>query len=168
MQSSSKNATYHLSFLQSQAKKDAAVKVSFVLYHCHATRLFGAKQSSVRPRICFEKVWCKMAFIPDVGGFYRNFKKRAVRWLEDNRGLVIFFFCLPASFLFDLILELRLWVKTQLFSAPWKHDARVRKIQDKVRQWAKLPAEKRKPLCTARPNWLSLSTTFFRKVRFFK
>jgi hypothetical protein len=27
-----------------------------------------------------------------------------------------------------------------------------------------LATNKRRPMCTARPNWLSLSTTFFRKV----
>lgn len=32
-----------------------------------------------------------------------------------------------------------------------------------VRLWQKQPQADRKLLCTARPNWLSLSTTFFRK-----
>ena len=27
-----------------------------------------------------------------------GWKQRAIRWLEDNRGLVIVVFCLPASF----------------------------------------------------------------------
>lgn len=41
--------------------------------------------------------------------------------------------------------------------------SRVREIQRAVRQWGQQPKASRKMLCTARPNWLSLSTTFFRK-----
>lgn len=41
--------------------------------------------------------------------------------------------------------------------------SRVRDIQRAVRVWGQDPAAKKKLLCTARPNWLSLSTTFFRK-----
>ena len=32
-----------------------------------------------------------------------------------------------------------------------------------VRENHRLPAQDRKLMCTARPNWLSLSTTFFNK-----
>jgi len=32
-----------------------------------------------------------------------------------------------------------------------------------VRQWNDLPENEKKLMCTSRPNWLSLSTTFFRK-----
>lgn len=30
--------------------------------------------------------------------FFDQVKAKAIRWLEDNRGLVIVLFCLPASF----------------------------------------------------------------------
>lgn len=93
-----------------------------------------------------------------------SLKKKLIRWLEDNRGIVIFLFCLPASFIFDLVLELRLWFKNRFFSAPWQHDKRVQDIQSKVQLWNKLPLKERKPLCTSRPNWLSLSVTFTKKV----
>lgn len=39
----------------------------------------------------------------------------------------------------------------------------MRDIQRAVRAWRQLPQSERKMLCTSRPNWLSLSTTFFRK-----
>lgn len=94
-----------------------------------------------------------------------SLKKALIRWLEDNRGIVIFIFCLPASFIFDLVLELRLWFKNRFFSAPWQHDKRVQDIQSKVQLWKKLPLNERKLLCTSRPNWLSLSVTFTKKVR---
>lgn len=36
-------------------------------------------------------------------------------------------------------------------------------VHFQVSDWNKLPQEGRKLLCTSRPNWLSLSTTFYRK-----
>ncbi|CAD6192582.1 unnamed protein product [Caenorhabditis auriculariae] len=87
---------------------------------------------------------------------------RAIRWLEDNRGLVIVLFCLPASLLFDLFIQLRIWVQRK-FSAKTSHEQRVKDIQEQVLEWSRSPEENRKLLCTARPNWLSLSTTFFNK-----
>ena len=86
-----------------------------------------------------------------------------VEFLENNRGLVVLFFCLPASFLFNLILKVRNHLQRSLFSSPEQHDIRVRKIQSNVQRWNKTPKKKRKLLCTARSNWLSLSTKFFQK-----
>ncbi|XP_035658494.1 delta(24)-sterol reductase-like [Branchiostoma floridae] len=91
------------------------------------------------------------------------FRKRLIRWLEDNRGFIILVFCLPASFLFDTCLQLRNWFRRTFLSAPEKHDERVRDIQRRIRRWGDQPKDKRKPMCTSRPNWLSLSTTFFQK-----
>ncbi|KAI6184456.1 FAD-binding PCMH-type domain-containing protein [Aphelenchoides bicaudatus] len=90
-------------------------------------------------------------------------KKRVIRWLEDNRGLVIVIFCLPASFIFDTFISLRCWFQRTFLSAPKDHLKRVRTIQEAVRKWNLLPEKERRPLCTAKPNWLSLSTTFFKK-----
>ncbi len=94
-----------------------------------------------------------------------SIKRTLIRWLEDNRGIVIFLFCLPASFLFDLVLAFRIWFKNRFFSAPWQHDKRVQDIQSKVQLWKKLPPKERKLLCTSRQNWLSLSLTFTKKAR---
>lgn len=92
-----------------------------------------------------------------------SIKTKLIEVLENNRGLVVLLFCLPASFIFDLILSCRNKIHRFFFSSPEQHDARVREIQHRVQLWNKLPKEKRKPLCTSRPNWLSLSTTFYRK-----
>ncbi|XP_041984337.1 delta(24)-sterol reductase-like [Aricia agestis] len=91
-----------------------------------------------------------------------SFKNRLISWLEDHRELVVVAFCLPASFLFTLLLRLRAALR-RLASDPTRHEGQVRRIQAKVQEWNKLPSANRRLLCTARPNWQSLSTTFFEK-----
>lgn len=93
----------------------------------------------------------------------QTWKTKLVNFLENNRGLVILLFCLPASFIFDLFLSTRNYIQRKLFSSPKRHEDRVRNIQKQVQKWNKIPKEKRKLLVTSRPNWLSLSTTFFQK-----
>ena len=41
---------------------------------------------------------------------YMDFKlkKRFTRWMEDNRGLILTVFGLPASFLFDMLMQVNL------------------------------------------------------------
>lgn len=92
-----------------------------------------------------------------------KWKNTLIELLEKNRGLIILFFCLPASFIFDLLLSLRTKIYRFFFSSPENHDKRVRKIQTQIQAWNKLPRDSRKLLTTSRPNWLSLSTTFYRK-----
>ncbi|XP_023936591.2 delta(24)-sterol reductase-like [Bicyclus anynana] len=89
-------------------------------------------------------------------------KKRLIQWLEDNREFVVCAFCLPASFLFTVFLHLKAFVRG-LSSEPRRHEQAVKEIQGKVQQWNKLPPKDRRLLCTSRPNWLSLSITFFEK-----
>lgn len=50
-------------------------------------------------------------------------RDRAVSWLEENRGLVVLLFCLPASFVFSLLLAARAWLR-QLLASPQHHDSR--------------------------------------------
>lgn len=88
-----------------------------------------------------------------------------LQFLENHRGLVILFFCLPASFLFDLLINLRSKLYRTLFHSLKSHDNEVKNIQYQVEQWNKLPKDSRSLLCTSRPNWMSLSTTFFRKEK---
>ncbi|XP_076821558.1 delta(24)-sterol reductase-like [Clavelina lepadiformis] len=90
-------------------------------------------------------------------------KNRIIRFLEDNRGLVVVLFCLPASFLFDLCFRIQNAIRRRFCSAPHKHEERVDAICNQVKKRNKLPSFLKKPLCTSRPNWLSLSTTFFQK-----
>ncbi|KAL3285801.1 hypothetical protein HHI36_000324 [Cryptolaemus montrouzieri] len=92
-----------------------------------------------------------------------SIKQKLIQFLEDNRGLVILLFCLPASFIFDLFLKLKRSIHRYLFSSPEKHEERVKSIQESIKEWNSFPPEKRKLLCTSRPNWLSLSTCFFQK-----
>lgn len=96
-------------------------------------------------------------------GLPKDWRKPVIRWLEDNRGLVVVFFCLPASFIFNLILTTRNWFVRKISSAPEQHYLRVRQIQSQILQWQKQGGSEKKLLCTSRPNWLSLSLTFFKK-----
>ncbi|CAH0551811.1 unnamed protein product [Brassicogethes aeneus] len=93
----------------------------------------------------------------------KTWKTRLIEILENHRGLVVVLFVLPAGFIFDLFLKTKRNIYKTLCSSPEKHDERVRIIQQKVQEWHKQPSENRKLLCTSRPNWLSLSVTFFRK-----
>eukprot|EP00095_Tigriopus_kingsejongensis_P003457 snap_masked-scaffold13_size735724-processed-gene-2.2 protein:Tk03457 transcript:snap_masked-scaffold13_size735724-processed-gene-2.2-mRNA-1 annotation:"hypothetical protein" len=90
-----------------------------------------------------------------------DLRKRVIRWLEDNRGLILTVIGLPASFLFDLVFQVRNWFYRSFLSSPAGHGQRVRAIQKQVREWAE--GDRKRKMCTARPNWLSLSTTFFNK-----
>jgi hypothetical protein len=66
---------------------------------------------------------------------------------------------------FDALIRLRCWLRRALFVwTPSTHAQRAALVQEAVRAWGRLPLSKRRPMCTAKPNWLSLSTTFFRKV----
>eukprot|EP00092_Neocalanus_flemingeri_P030589 GFUD01033213.1.p1 GENE.GFUD01033213.1~~GFUD01033213.1.p1 ORF type:complete len:539 (-),score=77.90 GFUD01033213.1:1-1617(-) len=90
-------------------------------------------------------------------------KKRCIRWMEDNRGLILTVFGLPLSFIFDLVLQLRNWSYRVFLSSPAQHSQRVANIQAQVKRNMNGPIAERRPMCTSRPNWLSLSTTFFNK-----
>lgn len=91
-----------------------------------------------------------------------HLKARLISWLENNRELVVALFCLPASFLFTVALQLRAHLR-RLVARADQHERAVKEIQARVQEWNKLPSRDRRLLCTSRPNWLSLSTTFFEK-----
>lgn len=84
-----------------------------------------------------------------------GWKDSLIYFLEENRGLVVLVFCLPASFIFDLILQVRNWFYQQIFSSPDYHDRRVKTIQDKV--IARPQAKERLLLCTVREWFISSS-----------
>lgn len=60
-----------------------------------------------------------------------SFKNRLIQWLEDHREFVVAVFCLPASFLFTVLLRVRAYVRW-LTSDPQRHDSAVRLIQSQV------------------------------------
>jgi len=70
----------------------------------------------------------------------QSWKKKTVNWLEKNRGVVILFFCLPASLIFDFILRLRIWLERKFTFVHGAHRERVSEIQSQVILRAKLHA----------------------------
>ena len=88
--------------------------------------------------------------------------QKLIQFLENNRGLIVIFI-LPISFLFGKCLQLKCWFEKKFFPGAFKHDRHVSSIQRQVLEWNHLNTANKKLLCTARPNWLSLSTTFFQK-----
>lgn len=88
-------------------------------------------------------------------------KKRLIRWMEDNRGLILTVVGLPASFMFDVVFQVRNWFYRTFLASPKQHSERVRKIQAGVAEWNR--TDKSRTMCTSRPNWLSLSTKFYQK-----
>ncbi|XP_071529727.1 delta(24)-sterol reductase-like [Panulirus ornatus] len=90
-------------------------------------------------------------------------ERRIARWMEDHRGLIVVLVVLPLSLIFDALMKLRHWIFHKFISAPEKHEDRVRSVQKQVLRWNKQSEVERRLMCTARPNWQSLSTTFFRK-----
>lgn len=77
-------------------------------------------------------------------------------WLEyiliHYRWVIVIFFLLPASFLYDIYYYARSWVVFRLSSAPHNHDKKVADVQRQVRQW-----NGETPMCTARPGWQTIS-----------
>lgn len=80
----------------------------------------------------------------------------AAKWMTDNRGLVVAATALPASFVFERGRVTRDVLYARFGASPEKHDERVRRVQEQVREWNASGAER--PMCTARPPWLTVST----------
>ncbi|KAI8870425.1 24-dehydrocholesterol reductase-like protein [Ramicandelaber brevisporus] len=78
------------------------------------------------------------------------------KFVEKNQWLVICFFALPGSYVFDMFFIVRNWYVRQFLAAPLLHDQRVREVQAQVRRWNE--DGRKKPMCTARPGWLTMST----------
>jgi delta24-sterol reductase len=93
-----------------------------------------------------------------------SFKSRLIDILTEYRSWVLVGVGLPAGYAFDGVMRLGQRVRERLAS-PGRHDARVAEVQAQVRRWASLPVDKRRPLCTDRRTWMSLSTRFEPKHR---
>ncbi|XP_076812306.1 delta(24)-sterol reductase-like [Clavelina lepadiformis] len=74
--------------------------------------------------------------------------------LVHYRWLIVCLFLLPASFFFDVFMYIRAWVIFKFNSAPKQHDARVKNIQQQVKNWK--PSDGKK-MCTGRPGWATVS-----------
>lgn len=102
----------------------------------------------------------------------------------NYRWVLVCFFLLPASLIYDLYHLARSWIVFHLNSAPKKHDERVRHVQQqvnfyyyfktiynyklifvflKVREWNR--QGRKTPMCTARPGWQTIS---FRQAKYKK
>ena len=51
--------------------------------------------------VLFSTAWSTVAKMADSGAL----KKRLIRWMEDNRGLILTVVGLPASFMFDVVFQ---------------------------------------------------------------
>lgn len=83
-----------------------------------------------------------------------------VHLLTEYRGAVLVAVGLPAGLLFDTVRRARSFLYERLASAPAQHERRVQRVQEQVRRWHAQPPERRRPLCTDRKPWMSLSTRF--------
>ncbi|KAJ1923334.1 hypothetical protein IWQ60_005944 [Tieghemiomyces parasiticus] len=94
---------------------------------------------------------------PFVWVFVRTpFAGLLARFVERNTWVVILFFALPASYIFDMFFSIRNWYVRSFLAAPKLHDQRVREVQAQVKRWNE--QGRKSPMCTARPGWLTMST----------
>ncbi|KAK4319169.1 hypothetical protein Pmani_009871 [Petrolisthes manimaculis] len=80
-------------------------------------------------------------------------------WIEyiliHYRWVIVIFFLLPASFLYDIYYYTRSWIIFKFNSAPQQHDMKVRDVQMQVGEWC--AGDQDVPMCTARPGWQTIS-----------
>ena len=79
--------------------------------------------------------------------------------LTRHRGIVIFLFAVPVSFLFQKAQDLRNWIYRNFFATSKLHDRKVREIQVEVKR----ARQEGKMMCTARAPWKTMS---LRKVTY--
>ncbi len=77
-------------------------------------------------------------------------------FLIKYRGIFVVLFVLPASLAFKAYMGARNRLVFWLNSAPENHDAKVKKVQQQVKNWHKETGGNI-PMCTARPAWLAMS-----------
>jgi hypothetical protein len=85
---------------------------------------------------------------------------RFTEFLIRYRWLFVVPILLPLSTLFNLFWAVRSFCQRRLLSAPDRHDARVRDIQERIARWH--AGGRKGRLCTARPPWMSVSTRMVR------
>jgi len=73
----------------------------------------------------------------------------------NYRWVLVCFFLLPISLVYDLVYLARSWFIFKLNSAPKKHDQRVKYVQKQVNKWRE--QGRQTPMCTARPGWQTMS-----------
>nr|XP_039255655.1 delta(24)-sterol reductase-like [Styela clava] len=113
------------------------------------------------PQQFFESFLADQRYI--LGSFFGSFlllvaylRYKGIEYiLIHYRWVFVCFLLLPASFIFDIFMYTRSWIIFKLNSAPKMHDARVKDVQQQVREWQK--RGNGKTMCTARPGWSTIS-----------
>ncbi|KAJ9061351.1 hypothetical protein DSO57_1021536 [Entomophthora muscae] len=79
-----------------------------------------------------------------------------VDWVTNHHSFVVVWFVLPLSFIYDRYYVFQNWYVQVFLAAPLLHEERVAHVQAQIRECN----EKGHPnkLCTARPEWLTMST----------
>jgi len=75
--------------------------------------------------------------------------------LIKYRWVFVLLFLLPLSIIYDLYYKVRNFIVFHLKSAPHIHDARVKIIQEQVKNWNE--SAKDQKMCTSRPGWQTIS-----------
>ncbi|KAK3089419.1 hypothetical protein FSP39_003484 [Pinctada imbricata] len=75
--------------------------------------------------------------------------------IKHYRWVFVILFLLPMSVVFDLYMYIRNWIVFKMNSAPKMHDARVKYVQQQVKQWNQ--DGRKSKMCTARPGWATVS-----------
>ncbi len=88
-------------------------------------------------------------------------RKTLQQFLTRNRGLVVFLFAVPVSFVYQSAQNLRNWYFRNFQATNKLHDRKVTEIQALVKQGA----QSGKQMCTARKPWMTMS---IRKATFKK
>ncbi len=78
-----------------------------------------------------------------------------MEFLTRYRNVIILFFVLPLSFIYELILSFRNRIYWYFLSTPHLHDEGVKKVQQQVIAWNNSGSTK--PMCTARSPWKTMS-----------
>lgn len=81
---------------------------------------------------------------------------KVARFLGDHRGFVVVTVALPASFVYEHVRRARDILRERFGAAPEEHDERVHWVQEQVRRWK--ASGSRQPMCTARPEWQTVSS----------
>ncbi|CAM9134024.1 unnamed protein product [Chrysoparadoxa australica] len=81
-----------------------------------------------------------------------------MRFITDHRGLIMVMVVVPLSFVWEWTMFFRDLIYRKFLVSPELHDARVKEVQAQVKRWHESSLRGVKPMCTARREWLSMST----------
>lgn len=77
------------------------------------------------------------------------------KFLMDHIGFLVMFVLVPLSLAYDFFWFLRIRLQALTKGAPIKHGEKLKDVQRQIREWKAAGAKQ--PMCTARPQWKSIS-----------